>query len=127
MAEEGKTLIALDYSQIELRILAHIAGIDTLKQAFKDGHDIHAMTASEIFDVPLEDTTPANRRRAKAANFGVASAIPLSRLPPQLPHPAHSAPLPPTAPRPLHSLQHFILDDHYPHVRQTPHLSHRPL
>ncbi|MGB7243059.1 MAG: DNA polymerase I [Sulfitobacter sp.] len=75
IAEPGKTLVALDYSQIELRILAHIAKIPALKQAFDDGLDIHAMTASEMFDVPLDQMTPDVRRRAKAINFGVIYGI----------------------------------------------------
>ena len=75
VAEAGKTLVALDYSQIELRILAHIAAIPELKQAFAEGIDIHALTASEMFDVPLDEMTPDIRRQAKAINFGVIYGI----------------------------------------------------
>jgi DNA polymerase-1 len=75
VAPQGKVLVAQDYSQIELRILAHMAGIDALKQAFRDGHDIHAMTASEMFNVPMDEMTADIRRQAKAINFGVIYGI----------------------------------------------------
>ncbi|WP_135502254.1 DNA polymerase I [Roseovarius aestuariivivens] len=75
VAGEGKVLLSLDYSQIELRILAHVADIAQLKEAFREGQDIHAMTASEMFDVPMDEMTPEVRRRAKAINFGVIYGI----------------------------------------------------
>ena len=75
VAPPGHTLVALDYSQIELRILAHMADIPALKQAFAEGQDIHALTASEMFDVPLAEMTPDIRRQAKAINFGVIYGI----------------------------------------------------
>jgi DNA polymerase-1 len=75
VAPKGKVLVSLDYSQIELRILAHMADLPALKAAFKDGIDIHAMTASEMFGVPLDQMTPDVRRRAKAINFGVIYGI----------------------------------------------------
>ena len=75
VAEKGKKLISADYSQIELRVLAHMADTPTLRQAFADGLDIHAMTASEMFGVPIEGMDSTIRRRAKAINFGIIYGI----------------------------------------------------
>lgn len=73
--EQGYKLVAADYSQIELRLLAHIAELDSLKKAFNDGIDIHAMTASEVFGVPIKGMDPIVRRQAKAINFGIIYGI----------------------------------------------------
>ncbi|MBU1337225.1 MAG: DNA polymerase I [Alphaproteobacteria bacterium] len=75
VAAPGKILISADYSQIELRVLAHIADIQALKDAFEEGLDIHAMTASEMFGVPVEGMPSDVRRRAKAINFGIIYGI----------------------------------------------------
>ena len=75
VAEPGAVLLSADYSQIELRVLAHIADIPQLRRAFDDGLDIHAMTASEMFGVPIAGMPPEVRRRAKAINFGIIYGI----------------------------------------------------
>lgn len=71
----GWVLLDADYSQIELRLMAHFSGDDAMVEAFRTGQDVHARTASEIFDVPLEEVTPALRSRAKAVNFGLIYGI----------------------------------------------------
>jgi len=75
IAEPGHLLLSADYSQIELRLAAHVADIPALKDAFLAGHDIHAATASEVFNVPLDRMDPLTRRRAKAINFGILYGI----------------------------------------------------
>ncbi|MFZ5674844.1 MAG: DNA polymerase I [Pseudomonadota bacterium] len=75
IAPKGSKLISADYSQIELRVLAHVADIPQLRKAFADGLDIHAMTASEMFGVPVKGMDPLIRRQAKAINFGIIYGI----------------------------------------------------
>ena len=75
IAAPGHVLMSADYSQIELRLLAHVGQIDSLRQAFLDGLDIHAVTASEVFGIPLEGMDPMERRKAKAINFGIIYGI----------------------------------------------------
>jgi DNA polymerase-1 len=75
VAEPGHLLLSADYSQIELRLAAHVADVPELKQAFRDGVDIHALTASQVFRVPLATMDGNTRRRAKAINFGIIYGI----------------------------------------------------
>ena len=75
IAAPGHVLMSADYSQIELRLLAHVGEIESLRQAFLDGLDIHAVTASEVFGIPLEGMDPMERRKAKAINFGIIYGI----------------------------------------------------
>jgi DNA polymerase-1 len=75
IADDGCKLVSADYSQIELRLLAEVADVPALRKAFKDGLDIHAMTASEMFGVPIKDMPGEVRRRAKAINFGIIYGI----------------------------------------------------
>jgi DNA polymerase-1 len=75
VAEPGHLLLSADYSQIELRLAAHVAEIPELEQAFRDGVDIHALTASQVFGVPLAEMDANTRRRAKAINFGIIYGI----------------------------------------------------
>ncbi|MCQ8782238.1 DNA polymerase I [Mangrovibrevibacter kandeliae] len=91
VAPEGKRLLSADYSQIELRILAHMADIPQLKAAFQRGEDIHARTASEMFGVPVEGMDPSVRRRAKAINFGIVYGISAFGLANQLSIPREEA------------------------------------
>jgi DNA polymerase-1 len=91
IAEPGHVLISADYSQIELRLLAHIGDIAQLKRAFTEGLDIHAMTASEMFGVPIEGMPSDVRRRAKAINFGIVYGISAFGLANQLSIPREEA------------------------------------
>ena len=91
IAAPGHVLISADYSQIELRLLAHIGDIPELKRAFKAGQDIHAATASEMFGVPVEDMPAETRRRAKAINFGIVYGISAFGLAAQLNIPREEA------------------------------------
>jgi DNA polymerase-1 len=75
VAEPGHVLVSADYSQIELRLLAHVADIPPLRESFLRGEDIHARTASEVFGIPMAGMDPMTRRRAKAINFGIIYGI----------------------------------------------------
>lgn len=75
IAEDGYSIISADYSQIELRVIAHISGDETMRQAFLSGHDIHTLTAAKVYNVPENKVTPNMRRNAKAVNFGIVYGV----------------------------------------------------
>ncbi len=106
VTEPGRRLLSLDYSQIELRLLAHIADIAALKEAFHEGQDIHALTASQMFGIPVEQIGPAERRRAKAINFGIIYGISAFGLARQLGIPQREA---------AHTIQAYF--ERYPGIR----------
>ena len=91
VANDGHKLLSVDYSQVELRLAAEMAGVAALQQAFKDEVDIHSLTASQVFDVPLDDVDGELRRRAKAVNFGIIYGISGFGLAKQLGCPQHEA------------------------------------
>ncbi|MDA9020961.1 DNA polymerase I [Gammaproteobacteria bacterium] len=91
VAEKGNVLISADYSQIELRIMAHLSGDKNLTHAFNNNIDVHSATASEIFDVPLKEVTTDHRRSAKAINFGLIYGMSAFGLTRQLGIPRHEA------------------------------------
>ena len=84
MAEPGSLLISADYSQVELRILAHVAGEDVLKEIFERGEDVHAATAAEVLKLPPDQIGPGERSRAKAVNFGIVYGLSAHGLSEQL-------------------------------------------
>ena len=91
IAEKGNILISADYSQIELRIMAHLSGDKNLTHAFNNNIDVHSATASEIFNISLEEVTPEHRRSAKAINFGLIYGMSAFGLTRQLGIPRHEA------------------------------------
>ena len=91
IAEKGNVLISADYSQIELRIMAHLSGDKNLTYAFNNNIDVHSSTASEVFNIPLEDVTAEHRRSAKAINFGLIYGMSAFGLTRQLGIPRHEA------------------------------------
>ena len=91
IAEKGNVLISADYSQIELRIMAHLSRDKNLTHAFNNNIDVHSATASEIFNIPLEGVTPEHRRSAKAINFGLIYGMSAFGLTRQLGIPRHEA------------------------------------
>ncbi len=91
IAEKGQVILSADYSQIELRLVAHVADIKALKQAFDEGDDIHAITASQVFGIPLAEMDADSRRRAKAINFGIIYGISAFGLSQQLSIPVGEA------------------------------------
>ena len=78
--EEGYVFLDADYSQIELRVLAHMSGDEKLIQAYKEAQDIHRHTASEVFHVPFDEVTDLQRRNAKAVNFGIVYGLSLIHI-----------------------------------------------